>query len=151
MFNSLDAGTKTGRRNRAFGASFAALVIIAATTVAQAALAAGAPPLRTVVFRGATAFGAPDLFGTYRDALGKPVTRESARSIAAAVARLYQDGGFARPELRLDQALLPQGMLRLDVHEARIIRVVIEGEAGDRRGELAAIADSVRQSVIRGE
>jgi hemolysin activation/secretion protein len=91
------------------------------------------PKLAAVVVSGSTAYTAPQLFGTYQAQLGDPVTRECARSIIAAIAELYARDGYVRPELGVDDALLASGVLRVNVHEARVTKVVFDG-AGTAHG-----------------
>ena len=48
-----------------------------------------APLLTTVVVDGSTAYGAPQLFSTYREQLGQPISRESAGAVVEAIIELY--------------------------------------------------------------
>lgn len=108
-----------------------ALVITALLAMAPVcALAADPPVLRTVSIRGATAHSASQLFAAYRQQLGHAITRESTRAIVTRITEIYEEAGFARPATRVDGTLAAQGILRIDVHEPRIVRVTIEGDPG---------------------
>ncbi len=124
-----------------------ALVIIALLAVNSANVcAAERPLLTTAVINGSTVYSPAQLFAAYRDQLGRPITRENAQAITAALAELYRQDGYARPELRLDDALVARGILRIDVFEPHIARVTINGVTGRYRDELEKIADDLRQS-----
>jgi hemolysin activation/secretion protein len=129
----------------------AAAVIIALTSAALASRTASAdavglataertaPALTTVIFDGASAFPASRLFAAYRNELGRPVSRETARAIATALTELYLRDGFVKPELTLDDSLAARGVLRVQVHEAQVSSVVFEGDGGRFRDALDAI------------
>jgi hemolysin activation/secretion protein len=106
--------------------------------------AAAAPNLASVVIRGSTVYDAPQLFDVYRAELGKPVTAASARAIAAALATKYQRDGYTRPQIKLDDALLEAGVLRLDVLEARIAEVRVTGDAGPHLERLESLGARLR-------
>src|SRR3954468_16827135 len=115
----------------------ATLVIMAALYVARATAAdaaevvstAGAP-LATVVIDGGSVYPAPRLFAAYRGQLGQPVSRDAARIIAAALVAMYEQDGYARPEVVVDDSLGTRGLLRLHVHEAQVTRVIFSGNSG---------------------
>ena len=86
--------------------------LTASSGLTTQAVAPVAATLTTVVVNGSTVFDAPRLFGAYRDSLGKPITRESARAIVSALADLYARDGYVKPEIRLDDALIASGVLR---------------------------------------
>jgi hemolysin activation/secretion protein len=96
--------------------------------------------LTTVIVNGASAYAPPRLYAAYRDALGRPASRDAARAIASAVTELYAADGFVRPEIAVDDSLAGRGVLRLAVHEARVTRVVVEGPGGRYGAELRRIA-----------
>lgn len=123
-----------------------ALVIIVGLAAAGTAARAAAPVLTTTVIEGSTIYSAADLFATYRDQLGRPITRENAQAIVAALAEQYQRDGFARPELRLDDSWTARGMLRIEVSEPRITRVTITGAVGRHADELERIGAGLRES-----
>jgi hemolysin activation/secretion protein len=113
------------------------------TTSAAAPMAAA---LTTVVVSGSTVYDTPRLFGAYRGELGKPITRESARAVTTALAELYVTDGYVKPEVRLDDTLAARGVLRAQLAEAQITRVVFEGEDGRFRDALARIASKLEAS-----
>jgi hemolysin activation/secretion protein len=109
--------------------------------------ATGAAALTTVVVTGSTVYDAPRLFGAYRGELGKPITRESARMVSAALGDLYVADGYVKPEIRLDDTLAANGVLRAQLAEARITDVVFEGDDGRHRDALERIAAKLEASM----
>jgi hemolysin activation/secretion protein len=87
-------------------------------------------PLATVVVDGGSVYAAPRLFAAYRDQLGQPLSPGNARTIATAVVAMYEQDGYVRPEVVIDDSLGARGMLRLHVHEARVTRVIFSGNRG---------------------
>ena len=127
----------------------AALVIIAiAAFSARAAAATGnlttsPSALTTVVIDGSTVYGPAQLFAVYRDQLGRPLSRDGVRAISGAISTAlvsrYTADGFVKPEVRVDPDTA-RGILRVQVFEAQVTNVVIEGEAGRQRPALERIA-----------
>ena len=122
-------------------------VVIFALVAATPARAADSVPLRSASIAGSTVYSAAELFATYRGQLGQPVTRDLARDVAASIAERYREDGYARPELRLDESLVGEGVIQINVFEARITRVEIEGTPGRHRERLESIAAQLRESV----
>jgi hemolysin activation/secretion protein len=137
----------TERSQRASGLRAWGLVIIAAALSGAAAGAdhslttsAGQPPqpataaspaaLTTVIIDGSSAYSQPQLFATYRSHLGQPYSRETTRAIALALADLYVQDGYVKPEFTQDETLTSRGVLRLRVYEAQVSRVIFEGDDG---------------------
>lgn len=117
------------------------------TAVAPAAAStANVPTLVSVVIEGATAYSFPQLFATYRDQIGQPITREGARAISTALSDAYARDGFVRPDVRLDDSLTSRGVLRIRVFEAQVTAVVFEGETGRHRAELERIGSALTAS-----
>ncbi len=139
--------TKDGQRSRSAQARAiphaAALVIIGALSRDAAAgapeLTTRAAALATVVVDGASAYAAPRLFAAYRDQLGRPISRDGARAIATALVAMYERDGYVSPEVSVDDGRAASGVLRLDVHEARITRVILSGDSGRYRDKLEDI------------
>lgn len=123
----------------------AALLVI--FTACAEARAGEAPPLASVSIEGSTIYSPAELFSAYRARLGQPATRELARAIAGSVTERYQADGYARPEMRLDESLVADGVMRITVFEPRVTRVTIEGEPGRYRGDIERIAAQVTASV----
>ncbi len=96
------------------------------------------PALTTVVVDGSSVYEAPALFNSYRDQLGRPVTRDGARAIVDAIAALYVGDGYVKPEVSVVDSSTA-GVLRVRVFEARVSQVVIEGNSGSFRDELEDI------------
>ena len=85
---------------------------LAGLTTAKAP-APAAPLLATVFVDGSAAYDAARLFATYRDQLGRPISREGARAVVDALLALYDHDGYVRPEIRLDDSLTGRGVLRV--------------------------------------
>jgi hemolysin activation/secretion protein len=115
-------------------------------TLTSTAVAPVAAALTTVVVSGSTVYDAPRLFGAYRGELGKPLTRDSARAVTAALADLYVADGYVKPEVRVDDALAGNGVLRAQLAEAQITNVVFEGDTGRNREALERIASRLEAS-----
>src|SRR4029453_6827046 len=100
------------------------------TSPALAAQATSPAILATVVIDGSSIYSPPRLFATYRDHLRHPCSREPPRALAAALVELYVHDGYVKPEVTLDETQTSRGMLRLQVHEPQVTRVVFEGDGG---------------------
>jgi hemolysin activation/secretion protein len=124
----------------------AAEQLSAANRLTTQAVAPVAATLTTVVVNGSTVYDAPRLFGAYRDQLGKPITRDSARAVVDAVTDLYARDGYVKPEVRLDDALVARGVLRAQLAEAQVTNVVFEGDTGNFRDALERIATKLEAS-----
>ena len=69
--------------------------------------------------------------------------------MAALVAK-YEGDGYSRPQVRVDDALLELGVLRIDVFEPRIAEVKITGDPGPHLARLEHLARELRAaSVVR--
>ncbi|HEX5162576.1 MAG TPA: ShlB/FhaC/HecB family hemolysin secretion/activation protein [Steroidobacteraceae bacterium] len=140
---------------RARNSSRAALVIsllALAGGTARAAVAplttspSTAPKLTTVVIDGSSVYPVPRLFATYRDQLGQPISRDSARAIVDAIVALYEGDGYVKPELALDDSLTGRGVLRVRVHEAQITHVGFDGDTARFEKELQRVAAKLESS-----
>jgi hemolysin activation/secretion protein len=129
-----------GSRRRA---RIAALVIIAASLELIGA-AARAADLTSAVIRGSSVYDAPELFEVYRDQLGKPISQSGARAIVAELIAKYERDGYSRPQVRVDDALIQHGILRIDVSEARISEVKISGDPGPHLARLETLGSQLR-------
>jgi hemolysin activation/secretion protein len=120
------------------------LVIIAGFSLAAHAVAAGQlttpQSLTTVIVDGASVYAPTQLFAAYRDQLGRPVSRDGARSISTALADRYTADGYVKPEVRVDDSQAARGILRVHVYEAQVTNVVLEGDVGKHRAALERIA-----------
>jgi hemolysin activation/secretion protein len=148
------------RFTRAQGLWARALVIIATalsgaaagagtdlTTPAPVSQASSATTLTTVIIDGSSVYSHPQLFATYRDQLGEPYSRETTRVIASALANLYVQDGYVKPEFTQDESLTSRGVLRLRVYEAQVSRVIFEGDegkAGEALDEIGARLEHAR-------
>jgi hemolysin activation/secretion protein len=110
---------------------------------ARSAEAPAAPKLTTAVFQGSTVYSHSELFGVYGDQIGRPISRESAQAIVNGVNQLYQRDGFSPPEIRVDDKLAAAGILRVEIYEAQITRVTINGNAGPYRSRIEALGREV--------
>ncbi len=100
---------------------------------------APAPTLTTVVVDGSSAYDAARMFAVYREQLGQPISRESARLIVDSLLALYEQDGFVRPEIKLDDSLTGRGVLRVRLFEAQVSAVVFEGDSGRHGPQLEEI------------
>ena len=100
------------------------------TTAAPASQAMPAATLTTVIIDGSSVYSPPQLFAAYRSHLGQPYSREVTRAIAIALADLYAQDGYVKPEFTQDETLTSRGVLRLQVYEAQVSRVIFEGDDG---------------------
>jgi hemolysin activation/secretion protein len=65
-------------------------------------------------------------------------------AVATALAAKYQSDGYARPQIRIDDALLPAGALRLDVLEPRISAVQVSGDPGPHLARLESLGSQLK-------
>ena len=141
----------------------AALVIIAAGTCGAGAATASADPdvrlttltapaaravpaLTTVIVAGSSRYSVPQLFASYRAQLGQPISRDNARAITEALAALYVADGYLQPEFALDDSLTGRGVLRVQVFEPQVTRVVFEGDDGRFRDALERIGSALENA-----
>jgi hemolysin activation/secretion protein len=125
----------------------ALVIFMAGACAATGALGAEPPGLASVTIEGSTVLSPASLFASYRSRIGEPMSRKLAWVIAAGVAGLYREAGYARPELRLDETLAADGVMRLRVFEPRISRVVVEGDPGRYGADIERIAARVADEV----
>jgi hemolysin activation/secretion protein len=155
MRGQVTISASDARVSRARPCSRSTLVIIA-LALAAADARAGDPPLTTsalsapllatVVVDGSSAYAAPQLFTAYRDQLGHPIARESARAVVDAVVAMYERDGYVKPEVALDDSMTGRGVLRVQVHEAQVTHVTFEGDTQRYRDEMQRIATRLQQS-----
>lgn len=124
-----------------------AITLIACLSAALAG-AADRRPLVSAVIRGSTIYPAPELFGVYGDQLGKPITAESARTIATRLAARYTEDGYSRPGVTIDDRLASSGVLVFNVIETRISSVEIQGDPGPYENKLRRLGDRVDGSAL---
>jgi hemolysin activation/secretion protein len=145
MFHNMNASDALIRRNASpSGLGMALVIFVIAPAVA---LARDAAPLASVAIEGSSVYAPADFFPAYREWLGQPASREAARAIAAAIGARYRADGFARPEQRLDESLISDGIMHIRVFEPRVTRVTIEGDPGRYREEIERIAAGVAAEV----
>jgi hemolysin activation/secretion protein len=101
------------------------------------------PSLTAVIVSGSSVYSAPELFASYRAQLGQPISRDNAQAITAALAARYSADGYLQPELVLDDSLTGNGVLRVQVFEPLVTRVVFEGDSGSFRDALERIGDNL--------
>jgi len=100
--------------------------------------------LSSVVVRGSTIYDAAELYSVYREYLGKPIDAEAVRALAAALSDRYAADGYARPQVRVEPALVAAGILRVDLLEMRIGAVDVTGDAGPYRERLNRMGEALR-------
>jgi hemolysin activation/secretion protein len=123
-------------------------ILLALLTSAIAGLtqASDAPKLGGTVIVGSRVFSPAAFFSTYRDALGQAATVSSARAVLAGIESLYVKDGYYKPQLTLNEELLREGILRIDVFEAQLTAVRVEGRAGPYDRQLATLVQSLRSA-----
>jgi hemolysin activation/secretion protein len=104
------------------------------------------PTLTTVIVAGSTIYSTPRLFAAYRDQLGLAINRENARAIVDALAGLYVRDGYVKPEITLDDSLTGRGVLRAQVYEPQVTRVVYQGDDGSFSPALKRIGQELEGS-----
>jgi hemolysin activation/secretion protein len=127
--------------------NFRTLVIIAGALAGAAEAGVDDTKLSATVIDGVSVYSPRELFSVYRDQLGRPITRDSARAILAQIEALYQRDGYSRPELQVDDDLVENGVLRVEVFEAQITQVIFSGDAGPYTQQLQSWADELRSAV----
>jgi len=128
------------------GSAAAEPQLLTTVAVPPAAAKQPVPTLTTVLVAGSTIYSTPRLFAAYRDQLGLSITRENARAIVDALTALYVRDGYIKPEIVLDDSMTGRGVLRAQVYEAQLTRVVYEGDDGRFRRTLARIGDELANS-----
>jgi hemolysin activation/secretion protein len=131
------------KSHRLVTAALFGIIVPLLELIVSPALAA-APALVSVVIRGSSVYDAPALYSVYREQLGKPITQDGARAIVAALAAKYESDGYSRPQLKLDDGLLPAGVLRVDLFEPRISEVRISGDPGPHLARLESLGSRLR-------
>lgn len=123
----------------------ACLVIMGPSPAATFAAAPLAAPqtLTTAVFEGSTVYSHSDLFAVYGDQIGSPISRDVSQAIVSSLSELYQHDGYSPPEIRVDDRLAAQGILRVEVYEAQISQVTLHGNAGPYRERIEALGHEV--------
>ena len=113
-------------------------------------MAQHAPTLSSAVIRGSSVYESADLFTTYREHLGKPIDAEQAGAIGVAIQERYVRDGYSRPQIRIDDDLVALGILRIDVLEARIGTININGNPGPHRPRLETLGEGLlTQEALR--
>jgi hemolysin activation/secretion protein len=87
-------------------------------------------PFASAVIRGSSAYAPVDLFPAYRDQLGNIIDAKSAREVIAGIEAMYARDGYLKPRIQVWDDLLPEGILRVDVHEVWVVDAVVQGDAG---------------------
>jgi hemolysin activation/secretion protein len=108
----------------------AAVIIACAACAPRFVNAAEQPTLAATVIDGVSTYSASELFAIYREELGRPISSAAAQAIVAQIEALYLRDGYSRPELRIDAQLAAEGVLRIEVFEARVTRVEFSGDQG---------------------
>ena len=108
--------------------------------------AATEPALNTAVIRGSSVYAPPALFAAYRGQLGQPLTPALAGRVAETLQKMYEHDGYSRPELTVDDRLMPSGILRIEVFEPRFTHVTFAGNAGPYQARLGVLGARIEAS-----
>jgi hemolysin activation/secretion protein len=107
---------------------------------------AEAQPLSGAVITGSTVYSQSLLFALYRDALGHDMDAQAARSILANIESRYVQDGYFKPALRVQEDLLSYGILEIQVQEAQLSDVHVEGQAGPYGARVRSCVDGLRNT-----
>ncbi len=142
---------RTNPRSRS--SSLGLFITLLYCACAPEALAQDLPKLSSTVVRGSSLFSPSELFELYSGELGKPITRERAQAIVERLAERYDQDGYSRPRITVDDDLVSIGVLRIDVLEPRIANVEIQGDPGPYRSRLEALCGRLTGEHVlqRGE
>jgi hemolysin activation/secretion protein len=88
------------------------------------------------VIQNSSVYAPSELFDVYKRYLGQTVTEQTATSIAEALRQKYLDDGYSRPGYRISDRGVDSGIVRVELIEANISRVAINGDAGPYRDKL---------------
>jgi len=102
--------------------------------------------LRGVTIDGSTVFGATDFAALYQPFIGKEVSLLDIYRLRDAITAKYRAAGYILSQAIIPPQQIPDGQVRIQVIEGYIAKVELEGDAGDRRGLIKAIADKVTRS-----
>lgn len=141
LHNTAAAGSRA--HARLSGVRVLLVIIVSFLTCVANAATAQRPVLSAAVIQGVSVYTPTELFATYRDRLGQPITRQSAQAIVGALADLYVHDGYARPAFSVDDALLSSGILKVQVSEPRITRVTFDGSSGPYAHRLETLAATI--------
>ncbi|MEO8061837.1 MAG: ShlB/FhaC/HecB family hemolysin secretion/activation protein [Pseudomonadota bacterium] len=120
--------------------------LLTTTAVPAAVPKLSAPTLTTVIVAGSTIYSTPRLFAAYRAQLGQAINRDNARAIVDALTELYARDGYLKPEIALDDSMTGRGVLRAQVYEAQVTRVIYQGDDGAFAPALKHIGDELEGS-----
>ncbi len=98
-----------------------------------------AQPLAATVITGSSVYPPEKLFPVYRTALGRELDPAGTRAILARIQSKYVQDGYLQPKLVLRDDLLNEGILRIDIFEARLTDVQITGQAGPHQTRVSRI------------
>jgi hemolysin activation/secretion protein len=139
--------------------TLAAIERLLAGAVAVALLAFCQPahsrePLTGAVITGSSAYSQEALFPMYRDSLGRQIDSRTTHAILTKIESKYLRDGYVKPLLIAHDEPLAEGVLRVDVYEARVTGVRLSGDAGPHQQRVARVAQELqsqtplRQSAI---
>jgi hemolysin activation/secretion protein len=104
-------------------------------------LALASPPLAAeelggAIIQNSSVYAPSELFEVYKSFLGQTVTQQTATGIAEALRQKYLDDGYSRPGYRVSDRGIASGIVRIELTEANISQVAINGDAGPYRDRL---------------
>jgi hemolysin activation/secretion protein len=107
-------------------------------------------PLTGAVITGSSAYAPEALFPLYRDALGRQIDSQTTHAILVKIESKYVHDGYLKPLLIVRNGPMPEGILRVDVYEARLTDVLVSGNAGPHQQRVARVAQELRsQTALR--
>jgi hemolysin activation/secretion protein len=104
-------------------------------------------PLTGAVITGSSAYSQEALFPMYRDSLGRQIDSRTTRVILTKIESRYLRDGYVKPLLIVHDEPLTEGILRVDVYEARITGVRLSGDAGPHQQRVARVAQELQSQT----
>ncbi|MEX2123282.1 MAG: ShlB/FhaC/HecB family hemolysin secretion/activation protein [Woeseia sp.] len=92
--------------------------------------------LGSAVIQNSSVYRPTELFDVYKVHLGKTVTEQTAATIAEALQQKYLADGYSRPGYRISDRGIDSGIVRIQLVEASISSVAINGNAGPYQEKL---------------
>jgi hemolysin activation/secretion protein len=106
--------------------------------------------LTGTVITGSTAYTPEALFPLYRESLGHEIDAATMRVIVTNIESKYLHDGYFRPLLVIREDLLALGILRVDVYEARVTDLRVNGDAGPHQSRVSRLTgELLAQPLLR--
>lgn len=107
--------------------------------------------LKSITFRGLTAFSKETLSPLYKEDLGKEIQLAKAWDYAASLTRLYRERGYFLSQATVPTQKIEKGELTIDITEGYIAEVHLEGPLAQDRIVLAHIEDLKKKKPLKAK